>query len=354
MNRTHVNLSLQLLSTGMLLTLFLLALPTHLEAQVGSIPLPYPGWEASDQVEPTVTVSTDFDEGTSRWTYDYVITNGSSAPQPIRSMLLRFNRGVSLVEVPNGWWFSADKENSFTESAAAIEGALFHSKMQNSFTGPFWPPSDHDIQPGSFLSGLAIESSYPPGYARRYVRGYAGEPFPPDPIEDPGAYYAMNPIPHDTVNARRGWTLGPTRYTMVVTGGNRRPATDGFLGFMNLAEKGSLLTDPAPIALEFSLNGETVLEETLEIKLNGVDVTSNFSPGPQDGADLVGVFHLGSSPLVEGKNVLLTSVEGVIPGTGMTAKDTDRITFHVDSTLINSATSSQGLENLPIGEPGLD
>ena len=102
---------------------------------------------------------------------------------------------------------------------------------------------------------------------------------------------------------------------------------------MNLSEKSSVLTDPAPIALKFALNGETVFTNTLSVKQNGVDVTDQFHPGPSDGADLVGVFFLGSSPLLDGKNVLLTSVEGLVPGTGRTGTDSDRIVFLVDPAL---------------------
>ncbi len=120
---------------------------------------------------------------------------------------------------------------------------------------------------------------------------------------------------------------------------------------MNLAEKGSVLIDPAPIAFKFALSGETVFPETLEVKLNGVDVTASFLPGPADGADLVGVFRIGSSPLQDGKNVLLTSVDGLVPGTSRTAKDTDRITFNVIADWDGSLTSN-ALGNLPWPEPG--
>lgn len=149
--------------------------------------------------------------------------------------------------------------------------------------------------------------------------------------------------------------MGPTLYSEVMTGRNRRPATDGFLGFMNLSEKSSILTDPAPIALKFSLNGETVFHETLSIKLNGVDVTQSFHPCATVGADLVGVFFIGSSPLQEGKDVLLTSVDGVVPSNGNTAKDTDRIVFFVDPSLLQSgaAGGSNALNNLPWPEPGV-
>lgn len=99
---------------------------------------------------------------------------------------------------------------------------------------------------------------------------------------------------------------------------------------MNLNVTGSGVRTPAPIALKFSLNGETVFRETLQVKLNGTLVTSAFAPGPADRADLVGVFSVGSSPLKSGKTVLETSVEGLKQGTTQRATDVDKITFTVD------------------------
>ncbi|HET9986103.1 MAG TPA: hypothetical protein VFQ38_21055 [Longimicrobiales bacterium] len=69
---------------------------------------------------------------------------------------------------------------------------------------------------------------------------------------------------------------------------------------MKLSESGSIARDPPPIALKSSLNGEPVFRETLEITLDGTNVTAWFRPGATGGADLVGVFALGSSPPMSG------------------------------------------------------
>lgn len=98
---------------------------------------------------------------------------------------------------------------------------------------------------------------------------------------------------------------------------------------MNVTERGTVLRDPAPIAIKLSANGETVFRETLRIELNGTDVTSAFLPGPADGADLVAVFRSGASPLEVGRNVLVSSIEGLVPGRDRRAVDTDRIVFEV-------------------------
>jgi hypothetical protein len=56
------------------------------------------------------------------------------------------------------------------------------------------------------------------------------------------------------------------------------------------------------------------------------------------------VFHLGSSPLIVGKNVPLTSVEGLVPGSTRRAADADRIVFTVDPNL---ELASPSLHNVP-------
>jgi hypothetical protein len=55
-------------------------------------------------------------------------------------------------------------------------------------------------------------------------------------------------------------------------------------------------------------------------------VTSLFVPGTASG-QMVAIFEIGKSPLVVGKNVLITSVTGIVPGTSRTATDVDRVTF---------------------------
>ena len=332
---------------------FALSSAPGVNAQVpDTLPLPYPGWIAEDGVEPTILADESYEATTATWRYDYTVANGHTAEQDIKKVGLQFDSWVSNTEIPSGWTASVLGEATFDPDSPAIGGALFRATLPaGDLQDNAWPPSNYQIPPGESLSGFVLESPYPPGYARTDTRGHSGSLFPPTGTDDEDAYYAMNPVPHDTTDSQRSWTLGPTIYREVVTGGNRRPATDGFLGFMNLAEKGSVLIDPAPIAFKFALNGETVNRETLEVKLNGVDVTAVFLPGPPDGADLVGVFRVGSSPLQDGKNVLLTSVEGLVPGTTRTAKDTDRIVFDVIADWDGSLTSN-ALINLPWPEPG--
>ncbi|MBI4541196.1 MAG: hypothetical protein HY704_16975 [Gemmatimonadetes bacterium] len=249
------------------------------------------------------------------------MANGASAEQPIETFDLAFNAPAVRVQFPAGWWgiVFVDAPNGIPGAALAAGGSEAFIETPYGPT-PARPPAA--ILPGATLSGFVVESAYPPGYARTYVEGYAGVPFLPVDWSEP------TNTPDDTMNAQRGWSLGPTRYTAITTDGNRRPAVDGFLAFMNLAT-GAELLDPAPIAIKFAINGETVYLSTFRAELNGVDVTASFFPGPPDGADRVALFRAGSSPLVLGKNVLITSISGLVPGTTRTAIDTDRIVFTI-------------------------
>ena len=64
-------------------------------------------------------------------------------------------------------------------------------------------------------------------------------------------------------------------------------------------------------------------------QLNRVAVTGSFQP-TGNGDERVAIFDLADSPIVVGRNVLVTSVEGIVPGTARTASDGDAFTFFID------------------------
>ena len=84
----------------------------------------------------------------------------------------------------------------------------------------------------------------------------------------------------------------------------------------------------ATIVIRFGIRGENVDGTTFTATLNGVDVTASFAAITGVG-DRAALFSVGSSPLTLGKNVLLTGVDGIVPGTTRTARDVDRVTFTV-------------------------
>lgn len=285
-------------------------------AQVGDISgVTWPGWLPSDRVLPQITATVSYDAPAGAWRYVYDVANLPGAEQDIRRLDLVFALPAASFAAPQGWW------GAFFDETASIPGVTWMARSPDA-VGPTLLPSAAQIAPGSSLR-FEITSAYPPGEARSYVQGYAPVPYLPN------GYAHVPVVPADSVNAQRGWTVGPARYTQVVTDGNRRPAVDGFLGFMNLLETGSVLRAPAAIALKLSVAGETVFPQTFSATLNGVDVTAAFHPGPDDGASLVAYLAVGSSPLAAGKNVLITRMEGLVPGTSRRAVDTDRMVFDV-------------------------
>ena len=308
-------------------------------AQVGDTSgVTYPNWKASDRVAPAVTVNVSYNDTTAKWHYAYTVANGPSAVQDINQFQLRFFSPSVIGAAPQGW------DSFVVDTSGAIPGADFATLGEGfvDVTGGTAPaPGPAQIPPGGSLSGFVIVSSYPPGEARTYIRGYAAVPYLPDSMDDPVV------TPHDTTNAQRAWSIGPTIYTKIVTYGTKEPTDLGranqFMAFMNVDTVGTTLRAPAVIAIRFDngWDGDCVMPETFKAYLNGVDVTSAFHPGPANdrstpgtiGADLVAVFTLDpGGPLVSGANVLKTMVSGLlsrfIPVPSVV--DTDIIKFNLD------------------------
>lgn len=289
-----------------------------LHAQVGDVSnVTYPGWIPSDRVRPVITTEVRYDEGTARWQYHWTVANGSDAEQDIIRFWLRFQAPPSADDVamtaPAGWWTAPF-------AGGAIPGAVFGA-VRDDEVGDVWAPAAAQIPPGASLAGFATISAFPPGEARTYVQGYAPIPYLPDGFDQETG------VPHDTTNSQRGWSAGPTQYGEVLTfGRGQQSDVNQFIGFLNL-DDGIVRHDPAPIALKL---GPTVDLTTFHAELNRVDVTAFFHPGIAGGADLVGYFAVGSSPLVFGRNVLVVTIDGVVPGTDRIATDRDRMMFQVE------------------------
>ncbi|MBW3570645.1 MAG: hypothetical protein KY467_06025 [Gemmatimonadetes bacterium] len=278
-----------------------------------------------------MTVAVTYDGASGLWRYAYTVANGPAAAQDIWEVGFRLGGWSRTVLAPAGWTAIGDTERTFDIAGPGIPGTSFLADIPETPPANFYSPSPHQIPPGASLDGFEFHSPFPPGYVRAWAQGYAPVPFPPTgEEEDPSLYEARNPEPHDTVNAQRFTTLGPSRYTTVVTRGTLNlEGAEGFLGFMNLAASGTVLRAPAPIALKFSVGGETVFPETFRAVLNGVDVTSWFHAGTAGGADRVAVLARGTLPVQEGRNVLVTTVEGLLPGTTRRGIDEDVIQFDV-------------------------
>ena len=296
--------------------LFIAFMPLLPMAQV-IIP-PEPGNKMSVTVDADVT----FDSSSGLYKYTYKVISATTSLQEVWFFALDFPGDIINVASPGNWSFSAHDNTSVVSWAATGIGALPPDFVDDGNV----VPSPFQIKPGQSLTGFSFYSPDPPGTARFFAQGFTKLPQVTGDVGDlPQEGEEIPDFTHDSVT-------GPVSAPVPLTGGQpfpggRRPAVDGLLGFVNIT-KNDTRTAPVAIILKFSLNGETVDPATFRATLNRADVTSSFVPGGAQG-DLVAVFDLGSSPLQMGRNVLLTTISGIVPGTTRTASDVDRVTFFV-------------------------
>lgn len=311
--------------------------PVLAAGQVGDISnVNYPGWIPADRAAPLVFWWVDYNQQSQLYTYYYTLNNRTTAEQPIRTFDLNFNAAVTSKSAPSGWRCLGHLGTNCFARLPDIE-----PEPGGSPNGP----AAAQIPPGDTLAGFVITSAYPPGYARTYVKGFAPTPYPPAWADTVPEFI----VPDDRTDSQRGWLPGPFKWERVITpgGGSGESApVDNFVGFMSVDTAGTALETPAIIALKFALGGETVDRASLRVILNGVNVTQDFTPGPADGADLVGVFpHWHSPATVEAPNVLVVTVEGTDPATGQRVTDTDRAVFMMTDVRVFRATSPFRFEN---------
>lgn len=287
-------------------------------ASAAQLPSWYP---ARNQVAPSVQLgSVEIEPASGEFVYRYSVANGTAAAQRISTVYL------DLGVPPTGGAAPADWEFVFDPSATTVAWMAFGT------IDPAWteaheldaPSFLSEIAPGSSRNGFLLRSSCASsGPVTYYVRGYNHTPVPPhDTATDEVAA-----VPGWREDAVTGTVAGPGDCDVVRTWGNRRPAVDGFLGVVNLGEGDLVAAGPLTVQLRFSRSGEQVSRSTFRAELNGADVSSLFRANPR--GDLVAVFPAGHAAVAAGRNVLLTSVDGIVPGTARTATDADRLVFTV-------------------------
>jgi hypothetical protein len=276
----------------------------------------------ANQLSVAVSTTVTFNPASGLYTYVYTLTNAAASQQAAWLFAIQFNGSGDSPSGPAGWTFAPHDDRPIVSWAATETGPLPPDYVDDGNV----PPSVYTIAPGASLSGFQLVSPNPPGNVPFFVQG---ETKLPQAAVDVGDF----PLEGEEVldfadDSITGVTVGPVPVdpAQIFTGG-RRPAVDTFLVFVNLVN-GDTKMAPVGIVIRFGINGETVDEPTFHATLNGVDVTASFGPGSQPG-ELVGVFDRGTSPLQTGRNVLITSVDGVVPGTTRTATDVDRVTFTI-------------------------
>jgi hypothetical protein len=297
---------------GLLVLAAIALLPARLSAQV---PDWYP-WH--NRVLPEVNATIAIDSRTGDFIYRYMVANGPGAEQRIAVVYMELTVPAVSVAAPRDWkssyappppdvqwWASGTIDPAWVEA---------HSGDVPSFLS--------EIAAGASLEGFEIRHPCAAGgLVTYYIQGYNHVTAVPAEYEGP-----LN-IPTWREDAVKGTVVGPGDCSEVRDWGNRRPGVDGFVGLVNFYDGASLPEGPVAVQLRFSRSGEVVDRGTLRVEMNRVDVTAAFRTNSR--GDAVAVFAPGSSPLVGGRNVLLVSVEGLVPGTQRRAADVDRFTFRV-------------------------
>ncbi|RJR44998.1 MAG: hypothetical protein C4567_03730 [Deltaproteobacteria bacterium] len=276
----------------------------------------------ANQLSVLVSANVTYNSSSALYTYTYTLTNADTSEQKAWMFALQLDSGVENPTSPAGWTFAQHDDRPIVSWAATDTGLLPPDFIDDGNL----PPSPFSIVPGETLTGFELDSPDPPGNVPFFIQG---ETKLAQVATDTGDLPMEGVEIRDfTENSYTGFTVGPVPLdqSQFYTGG-RRPAVDGFLVFLNLAND-EVRTSPVGIIIKFAINGESVDQSTFHATLNGTDVTGSFLPGSQSG-ELVGIFHLGTSPLVTGRNVLVTGVNGIVPETTRTATDVDRITFTV-------------------------
>lgn len=274
-------------------------------------------WTPANQISPHVQVDVSFDSASGLYTYAYTIASGSGSSQNIWFFALKFDGTVVSSSSPEGWTFGQHSDRPIVSWAATEVGEV-PSDIEDDGNVL---PSPFAIPPGGTLSGFRIQSPEPPGSVTFYAQGETKIPTLTETNEE----LEDLDFTEDSVS---GSTLGPMPVDdSQFFAGGRRPAVDTFLVFLNIRDD-DVRSAPVAIVVKFGINGEAVDTNTFTATLNRVDVTAAFLPNGRPG-ELVALLDVDDSPLVVGRNVLLTSVQGTVPETTRKATDVDRLLFTI-------------------------
>lgn len=278
-------------------------------------------WAWPNKVNVIVTANVTYDNNTGLFTYTYALTSASQSVQEVGGFHVPLRGGTVVnMQSPLGWEFAVNRDGSIAGwCACAEEGFVIPPGYVQDGRGL---PSIYQIKPGQTLAGFSFQSPDPPSTGTFYAQGWV-----PIPIEDVDFPAGQEPYEPDFPdNLFKGETQTPLRSESFYPGG-RRPAVDGFLSFLTLKD-GDAKQAPVLVDIVFGANGEAVAQATFRALLNDVDVTGQFVV--MDANRRRAYFQLGTaSALKVGRNVLVTTVDGTVPGATRSATDTDRVVFLV-------------------------
>lgn len=277
------------------------------------------GYISPNNVVARAQAQVSYDSNTGLYTYQYSFTTDVNSLLPVTDIIIPLSgSSVINIDAPKGWSGSVWSNGSMVDfSATEAEPLAPGAVWDGTFPAPANP-----IRQGQTLSGFSFQSIDPPEIINFYVQGFTQLP---EATEESGPDQ-LAPSPLDASESFKGQTKGP-KYSDQLFLGGRRGAVDGFLAFRNIVNRDAKIA-PVQIDIEFGVNGETVDQNTFKAYLNSQDVTADFKvTGTKTRRAVFSAGHLALQ--VGGRNTLLTTVQGIIPGSGRTAGDADRVVFTV-------------------------
>lgn len=269
-----------------------------------------------------VDASVSFDPATHMYTYHYVVTNLAGNPRPVDYFSIIVQPGVDVItEVasPKDWEGAFSEHNGVVDWAGTNVAPYIPADYVHD--GHSIPPYGPWIKPGEKMGGFSFKSFSPPGAGQGISQTFAPIPWADDAEELMDLPYNSN-LPEE--NGYRFSTTVPV--PDADWSGNRRPSVDGFLVFANTENRTSF-AGSALIVLRFAVGGEKVDMSTFRATLNSESVTGRFVYDATY-KGYAARFTPENSPLRAGNNVLLTSIDGTIPGVyDRPVNDSDRLSF---------------------------
>ncbi len=274
---------------------------------------------ASD-VQVTSTSAVEYTTDTGLFTYSYAFSNGGGAALEVSEVHIPL-RGSSVLNVqsPAGWLaILSDDGQTLQWCACAEEGFVIPAGYVDDGRGL---PSIHQIKPGQLRSGFSFQSAFPQAQGIVYAGGFL-----PILVEGVDFPIGQEPTTPDyPLNLASGTLANVPMFNPSLEFGGRRPSVDGFAVFTTIKDGGAY-TAPLLLDVKFGQQGEIVNQSSFKATLNGVDITREFVTMTPN--QIRARLPIGSA-VKAGKNVLVTTVQGRVPGAARTAKDTDRLTFLV-------------------------
>lgn len=218
--------------------------------------------ELPSNIRAKVNGTTSFDNNTGLYTYNYSVTNYGDSPKSVHEFHIPL-RGATILNLvsPAGWEAAVNRAQTMVGWCACREdGFVPPAGYVNDGRGI---PSQYVVMPGVTLSGFSFQSPYPPSPGIFHAGGWV--PILVEGIDFPEGQEPV--LPEFPMNLLSGEVTGPSKSDAVYLG-ERRPAVDGFLVFMNVRD-GETYSTPVIVDILLSQNGENVLLPSFKASLNG-------------------------------------------------------------------------------------